>query len=82
MIEFDENQHFAPVKYFGGQDAFERTQRNDAIKNEYCITNNIHLLRIKYTDFEKISELISSFLKMCTYTSATQTESQELTNVT
>lgn len=61
-IEFDGKQHFEPVDYFGGQANFERVQRRDAIKNEYCAANGIRLLRIKYTDFERIQELIENFI--------------------
>lgn len=47
-IEYDGIQHFKPIEYFGGVEAFEQRKRNDAIKNNYCLTNNINLLRIKY----------------------------------
>lgn len=61
-IEFDGKQHFEPVEHWGGQESFERTQRHDSIKNAYCESNNIRLLRIKYTDFERIQELIGAFI--------------------
>jgi len=61
-IEYDGKQHFEPIEYFGGQSTLERTQRHDAIKNAYCESNNIRLLRIKYTDFDRIQELIETFL--------------------
>lgn len=61
-IEFDGRQHFEPVAHFGGQEHFDATQRRDAIKNAYCATNGIRLLRIKYTDFERIQELIENFI--------------------
>lgn len=46
VIEFDGEQHYRPVDFFGGKDAFELTQLRDAIKNEYCIKNNITMIRI------------------------------------
>lgn len=49
-IEYDGKQHFQPIKRFGGEDNFILTQKHDKIKNEYCIKNNIHLLRISYKD--------------------------------
>lgn len=61
-IEFDGKQHFEPVAHWGGQESLERTQRHDAIKNAYCESNNIRLLRIKYTDFERIPELVEAFI--------------------
>jgi len=48
-IEYDGEQHFQPIDYFGGQEAFEDTKRRDWIKNKYCIDNNIYMIRIPYT---------------------------------
>lgn len=48
-IEYDGRQHFMPIDYFGGQDAFEILQRHDQIKTDYCEKNGIDLLRIPYT---------------------------------
>lgn len=49
IIEYDGKQHF---KYTGtGWDTkehFERTRKNDLIKNKYCFNNNIPLIRIPY----------------------------------
>ena len=47
-IEYDGIQHFEPIEYFGGVDALQYTQHNDAIKTKYCLSHNIDLLRIKY----------------------------------
>ena len=57
-IEFDGEQHFRSVEFFGGKKAFKLTQKKDKIKNEYCKNNNIHLLRIKYNENieEKLKE--------------------------
>lgn len=60
LIEYDGEQHFEPIEFFGGDDAFEITQRNDKIKNEYCIKNHIDLLRIPYFEFENIKTLIDN----------------------
>lgn len=56
-IEFDGKQHFFPNKFFKNY-SFELTQKYDIIKNEYCINNNIHLLRINYTQKNEISEIL------------------------
>jgi very-short-patch-repair endonuclease len=66
IIEYDGEQHFGPIKRFRGQKGFEKTQRHDVIKNAYCVANNIQLLRIKYTDRERVEELISAFLETIT----------------
>lgn len=57
-IEYDGKQHYEAVDYFGGEKALLETQKRDKIKNEYCIDNNIRLLRIRYD--EDINEVLSS----------------------
>lgn len=49
-IEFDGKQHYKSVKWFGGDKTLKYIQKNDKIKNEYCLKNNIRLLRIRYDD--------------------------------
>ena len=57
LIEFDGEQHFRPIKHFGGKPKLKLTQQNDEIKNTYCQVNNIPLIRIPYTKFNQ-AELI------------------------
>lgn len=45
LIEYDGEQHTKP-KF--GLESFKQTQINDNIKNIYCETNNINLIRIPY----------------------------------
>lgn len=53
-IEYDGEQHFKPIEYFGGINTFNNVKIKDKIKNEYCNNNNIHLIRISYEeDIEK-----------------------------
>jgi len=47
-IEFDGEQHFRPIEYWGGDEKFNNIKRHDNIKNDYCIKENIELIRIKY----------------------------------
>lgn len=49
IIEYDGQHHFEPIPYWGGEEKFQITQRNDNIKNNYCLSHNISLLRIPYT---------------------------------
>ena len=49
LIEYDGKQHFEPIDFFGGEDGFRKTQERDKIKNVYCQTRNIPLLRLPYT---------------------------------
>lgn len=60
-IEYDGEQHFKPIDFFGGEDGFEETVRRDKIKNEYCMEKKIPLLRIPYTEFHNIKEIVSDF---------------------
>jgi very-short-patch-repair endonuclease len=49
-IEYDGVQHFQPVNYFGGHKTFKDQKIRDKLKDEYCIKNNIKLIRISYMD--------------------------------
>jgi hypothetical protein len=48
LIECQGEQHYKPVEYFGGQAAFERQQRYDKLKRDYCMEHKIPLLIIRY----------------------------------
>lgn len=66
LIEFDGMQHYSIDKQFGNnnkEEKFNKTQRNDQRKNEYCKNNNIPLLRIPYWEIDNINSLLDSFLK-------------------
>ena len=62
-IEYDGNQHFEVIEWFGGLDKFIDTKIRDTIKNEYCKKNNIKLIRIPYWKFDKIEEILKENLK-------------------
>lgn len=47
-IEYDGEQHYKPVDYFGGESGLQQRKNNDAIKTTYCISNGVKLLRIRY----------------------------------
>lgn len=53
-IEYDGLQHFEIIKSWG-EDSFKTTQYNDQIKNKYCLSHNIPLIRIPYTHYDKIT---------------------------
>lgn len=57
FIEYDGILHFKQDSYHGWNNSknWEKTQLNDKIKNNYCKQNNIPLIRIPYTDFDKIN---------------------------
>lgn len=53
LIEYDGIQHFEEDKQFF-EGAYEKILFRDARKNEYCIKNNIPLIRIPYTRFNEL----------------------------
>lgn len=70
IIEVDGEQHFKPtrIKGISEEDAnieFDRTRYNDIIKNNYCINNNINIIRISYKQIKdkKYKEIIQSIIK-------------------
>lgn len=64
LIEFQGEQHFRPVEYFGGEKAYLTLSQNDKIKKDYCNNKNIKLFIINYYDNleEKLRE-IRKYLK-------------------
>lgn len=57
VIEFDGRQHFRETNYFSY--GLEKTQLHDQIKNDYCKTNNITLIRIPYTKLNQIDKILN-----------------------
>jgi len=59
-IEYDGQQHFKPLEFFGGIVQFKKNQTRDKIKNDYCKKETIKLVRVKYNDniLEKIKKEI------------------------
>lgn len=63
LIEYDGEQHFKEVKYFGGKKKLESQKRRDGLKNKYALDNNINLLRIPYTLTQnQVVALLSKYL--------------------
>ena len=60
LIEYDGEPHFKEVKYLGGKKGFQLRQKNDKIKNEYCLNNNINLLRISYNEIKDIPFILKN----------------------
>lgn len=55
-IEYDGEQHNKVVEHWGGETDFIKRKIRDNIKNEYCLKNNIRLIRINYN--ENIEEIL------------------------
>lgn len=62
-IEFDGIQHFIPNypknDILKSNNIFLRTKIHDQIKNQYCLNNNIKLLRISYLDQKNIITILN-----------------------
>ena len=72
FIEYNGEQHYRPV--FGStpeerKSIFEKAQRYDKVKLEYCRNKKIPFLVIPYTQYKNIETIISSFLKTKTFDS-------------
>ena len=50
-IEYQGEQHYKPIEYFGGKDKFLKQKNNDDKKRQFCHNNNIILIEISYSDF-------------------------------
>lgn len=48
LIEFNGEQHYKSVSYWGGEEKFQLRQQLDEIKNQYALSNKIDLIRIPY----------------------------------
>lgn len=59
-IEYDGEQHYRSVDYFGGEEGFKKRVEHDKIKTQYCADNNIKLLRIPY--FANVEKELNNFL--------------------
>lgn len=53
LIEFQGEQHYRPVSVWGGQEQFEKQQRYDNLKREYCKKKGIKLIEISYTKYTR-----------------------------
>jgi hypothetical protein len=67
LIEFNGEQHYRPIRKFGGKKAFVNQTARDKIKMEYCAKNNIPLLIIKFDQKDSINDIIENFLKTISY---------------
>lgn len=65
LIEFQGEQHYRPVDYFGGEEQFQVQQQHDQMKREWAKENGFTLIEIKYNDpiKEKLSQYFPQVLK-------------------
>lgn len=58
LIEFDGKQHFEEGHFNETEEDFSYRKLCDQLKDEYCLINNIELIRIPYTKIDLIKELL------------------------
>lgn len=66
MVEYDGEQHFKGNSSWGGEKALRETQLRDQIKNDYCVKNNINLVRIPYWEYDNIETILEEALGLVT----------------
>jgi len=65
-IEYDGEQHFRPIEFFGGIESLKLGMKRDIIKDTYCLKSRMNLLRIPFTiKLDQIPIIIIEFLKQC-----------------
>lgn len=62
-IEYDGEQHFRPVDKWGGEKSLQDIKSRDELKNKFCRSNDIKLVRISYKEDieERMGEVISQY---------------------
>ena len=63
LIEYDGIIHYEPIELFGGTKELKIRQCNDKIKTNYCLINNISLLRIPYWKLNNIEVILNDFIQ-------------------
>ena len=62
-IEYDGEQHYKYVQYIHkNEKRYLQQRRRDRIKNQYCLDNNITLLRIHQDDYKNIGSILNEVL--------------------
>ena len=68
LIEYDGEFHFEPIFVSKNRENiiknFDRQQKHDIMKNEYAFKNGIKLIRIPYTEFSNIEDILIKALKI------------------
>lgn len=68
IIEYNGIQHYEEVKYFHKKDnSFEKQKARDRKLKKWCEDNNIKLLVIKYTQKERIEEILKQHINLDKY---------------
>lgn len=68
IIEYNGIQHYEEVKYFHKKDnSFEKQKNRDRKLKKWCKDNGVKLLTIKYTEKDKIEEILKQYINFNNY---------------
>ena len=59
VIEYNGEQHYKPISFFGGEKSFQRQQEYDALKKKFFKDK---LLTIPFTEYENIDFILNKYL--------------------
>jgi len=62
LIEFDGEQHYKPIDFFGGMKSFLLIQKHDKIKNSFAKNNGFKLIRIPFFEFNNIENILNNVI--------------------
>jgi hypothetical protein len=62
-FEYDGEQHYLPVKLWGGRSGLRKIQERDLIKDQLCIQNGVTLIRVPYTEKNNLEKYIKKQLE-------------------
>lgn len=78
LIEYQGLQHYRSVERYGGKEGFEERKRNDKIKKDYCIANNIPMIEIPFWHLKKIDQILDKELPPLNLQQAVVVEKEQL----
>lgn len=64
-IEFQGPQHFRPIEFFGGKEAYNEQVQRDNIKREWCRLNEVELIEINF--YQEILPQLQPLLERVVY---------------
>lgn len=62
VIEFNGQQHYKPISFFGKESGFLKQKNADDRKRIFCNTNGIKLIIISYKKLNKIKDVLDSIM--------------------
>lgn len=63
VIEYDGEQHFKPIDFFGGKKGLLELNFRDREKDKFCLNKGINLIRIPYYEYDNITNILDKFFK-------------------